>query len=155
MMEKHCTATLVILAGNPPQYLLSWHEKLQKWLPPGGHTESWENPYETALRETKEELGLALSPQLPNTPIDDVAHLIPPPFCIMEQLIPPHGDQPQHWHVDHEYYLWLPAKISVPTEHDGHRWQWFTEDEVLHTIDTFDNMRWIVRQRGGWKVSKV
>ena len=51
------TASVFIVNGDA--VLLGKHEKFHRWLQPGGHIELDEDPNEAALREVKEETGLA------------------------------------------------------------------------------------------------
>ena len=58
-MERHHTATAYVVSKG--HTLLLWHNFLQMWLPPGGHSEVNEHPVETAIREAQEELREAQS----------------------------------------------------------------------------------------------
>lgn len=50
--------TVVVLVVRDERVLLHWHEKLGRWLPPGGHIEPHELPDEAAIREVAEETGV-------------------------------------------------------------------------------------------------
>ena len=49
--------TVAVFVVNSGRVLLHWHEKLQRWLPPGGHIEPGELPDDAATREVLEETG--------------------------------------------------------------------------------------------------
>jgi ADP-ribose pyrophosphatase YjhB (NUDIX family) len=57
MTVRHFTASAVVLDGEG-RVLLVHHNKLGKWLYPGGHVEPDESPAEAAVREVAEETGL-------------------------------------------------------------------------------------------------
>lgn len=50
--------TVAVFVVHGGRVLLHWHEKLQRWLPPGGHIELNELPDEAAIREVLEETGV-------------------------------------------------------------------------------------------------
>ncbi len=54
----HVTASAVV--AGPRGTLLHRHRKLGRWMQPGGHLDPGESPSEAALREAREETGLAL-----------------------------------------------------------------------------------------------
>lgn len=90
-------ATFVIHQGK---VLLLWHEKLQMWLPPGGHVEPNELPDEAAVREVLEETGIEVAllsqPALP--PIPGPRQLARPEGIQLEQI------SPNHEHIDLVYF---------------------------------------------------
>lgn len=54
----HITMSAIILDPKIASVLLVWHRKLNRWLQPGGHVETDEEPLAAALRETEEETGI-------------------------------------------------------------------------------------------------
>ena len=52
--------TVAVFVVHEGRVLLHWHEKLGRWLPPGGHIEPNELPDEAAIREVHEETGVAI-----------------------------------------------------------------------------------------------
>lgn len=54
---RKCASCFVI---NDNKILLIFHKKFQKYIQPGGHIESNEEPYETAIREVYEETGIKI-----------------------------------------------------------------------------------------------
>lgn len=57
VMIRHFTATVYVV-DDDHRFLLLWHGKLRRWMPPGGHVEENELPEDAAIRECKEETGL-------------------------------------------------------------------------------------------------
>lgn len=107
------------------KFLLIFHEKHQKWLPPGGHLEENETPSETAVREVLEETGLEIEFILEeNIWIDDWnAKSIPRPFSVLLENIAAKGDEPAHQHIDFVFV----ARPVGGKPRDG---KWFTLEEV-------------------------
>lgn len=110
--------TVAVFVVHEGRVLLHWHRKLGRWLPPGGHIEPNELPDEAAVREVREEAGVAcalrpefgLDLKLPGEPV---------------QLVRPAGVQladisPGHQHVDLVYFATV---VGVPgTLPDGCGW---------------------------------
>ena len=55
-MDMHTVVAGYMVRGG--KVLLILHNKLCKWLPPGGHIEKNETPDDAVLREFKEEVGI-------------------------------------------------------------------------------------------------
>jgi len=88
----HITSTGLVLHPNRDAFLLVEHQRLKRWLLPGGHVETSDRDiWDTARREVIEETGVALiaSPQPELVGID--VHGIPPsrrePFHLHHDLI--------------------------------------------------------------------
>lgn len=99
-MLRQFTSTCYITDGE--KFLLLFHPKHKKWLPPGGHLEVNETPEEAAIREVREETGLEIEFICEeNIWIDRPnAVSIIRPYCCLLESIPAYGDQPAHQHID-------------------------------------------------------
>ena len=103
MIIKHFTSTVFVVFKN--KIFLHWHAKVKEWLPPGGHIELNEDPIETAIRETLEELGIEI--QIADRKanlfkFDDVDSIPSPETILLEEVV----DQTKgkHLHIDLIYY---------------------------------------------------
>lgn len=127
-MHRDYTATVFVIADE--RVLLLWHKKMERWMPPGGHLEPGEAPWEGAVREVKEETGLEVDLG-PHTEIAvPNAHSFPAPLTCLLEEIPETPYNPPHQHVDF-IYVGRPVGGELkenPNESDGLRW--FSRDEV-------------------------
>ena len=58
--EGHITGSAIVARPDGAAFLLIHHRKLGRWLQPGGHTEESDGSvFDTALREAREETGIA------------------------------------------------------------------------------------------------
>jgi 8-oxo-dGTP pyrophosphatase MutT (NUDIX family) len=131
--EKHFTSSVWILSKtSPKKILLIHHKKLGKWVQPGGHIESFENPVEAAIREVKEETGLDIK-FLRNEieVIDEEVTFLPIPKFLMEQTIPAKNDQPRHFHIDINYVAEIPEQSVRHRMEEAHGIGWFLKEEAL------------------------
>lgn len=146
--EKQLTASILVIAQTQPsRVLLIHHKKHGTWIQSGGHVEKHENPLETALRELQEETGLDVSAYLqPGPRIDPMAQLLPLPDHTAEYVIPAHGDEPAHFHVDWLYVVRLPEMVELTNEErSAHDLGWFTLKEALE-LPMFENTKDLVRR---------
>jgi 8-oxo-dGTP pyrophosphatase MutT (NUDIX family) len=131
-MKREFTASVYII--DQDKTLLIYHNKLKKWLPPGGHIEPNETPPEAAIREAYEETGLHVQlAKQENLWIDRWnAKSIERPHLCMLQEIPEHKGVPAHQHIDMAY-IGIPVKgelIENKNESSGLRW--FNWEEIEH-----------------------
>jgi len=85
----HVTASAVVLARDTESVLLVYHERLERWLQPGGHLEPTDpSVVDAARREVREETGITL------TEAD------PPLISVDVHEIPAAQGEPAHLHHD-------------------------------------------------------
>ena len=65
--ENFLSSIYLIIKNEEGKILLQRRQGTKLWpgflALPAGHVEGWENPYEAAVREAKEELGIQLNPE--------------------------------------------------------------------------------------------
>jgi len=145
--EKHFTASVYIFSTEPvPRVLLLFHKKHQKWMQPGGHVELFENPVETAIREVREETGIDIEAYLlPARQLPDNVLELQAPASMQQQPIPPHGEDPAHYHLDLGYIVKVPHRLPDPGTDESVRVNWFTLEQ-LDKLDMFDNVRNLLKE---------
>lgn len=55
---KHLVSYFALFDEATGQFMLIDHAKAKAWVPPGGHVDVNEDPQDTVVRETEEELGI-------------------------------------------------------------------------------------------------
>lgn len=139
--EKHVTASIFIFHKFQDAWrvLFIHHKKFDRWMIPGGHAETTENPVEAVLREAHEETSL--SPRLVSFlhrkfQETDSQWLLPPEY-LFEQRIPSHKGDAEHFHLDCAYVaIAHDDKIQHRIE-ESNDIRWFTEDEVEKEVSMF------------------
>lgn len=119
----------IVVAGFPvrdDEILLVLHEKLGRWLPPGGHIEENETPDEAVRREIREELNISveLFPDNDLEPKGEVKANLACPFHVNVHDV---GDH------DHccLFYACRPESADVNLKQDEVRdARWFSRSEL-------------------------
>jgi len=146
-LRRDFTATGYVVNPERTKILVVFHNKLQKWLPAGGHLESNEMPHEAALREVLEETGVHAhiindDHEMGLTGFVDCQ--IPRPYCVLYQVIPATKKDVEHIHVDFVYVMEADeSQLSVQIE-EVSRVEWLTRDEILAS-ECFDSVRGFVK----------
>lgn len=114
------SAWLVDAAGR--HALLTLHAKLGKWLQLGGHADGDPDVLAVALREAREESGIAdLHPVSTNV------------FDVDVHLIPARGAEPAHYHYDVRFLVQTAMnhdRCEPTASEESTLLQWFRADEV-------------------------
>ncbi len=142
-LKNEFTATGYIVNKERSKMLLIHHNKINTWLPPGGHMDANELPHECVLRETKEEIGIDVI-LINNTFLDnfvsDTEKELPLPICIFHEIIQPHKEKPKHMHIDFVYLCEAKEGKAKPLLKEISAIKWFTRDEILAS-NTFPSIK--------------
>jgi 8-oxo-dGTP pyrophosphatase MutT (NUDIX family) len=129
---RHFVATVYVV--NDGAVALHEHEKLDMWLPAGGHIERDELPHEAAKRETREELGLDVELVAPESAglASETARSIPKPQHFLLEDINVSDGEVGHQHIDFIYYGRAESREIDPGSGEAppEAWAWFTPDEL-------------------------
>ncbi|MBX0303773.1 NUDIX domain-containing protein [Haloarcula salinisoli] len=134
---RHFVAT--IYAVHDGAVALHEHDKLEMWLPAGGHLDRDELPHEAALRETAEELGMAVDLVAPQEAItsETVRSIPQPQHFLVEDINVDQNGEVGHQHIDFIFYGAAPARDinPGPGEQPAEDWTWFTAEELRARSD--------------------
>ncbi len=113
LAEGHFTASAWVTDAACRQALLLHHAKLNRWLQPGGHLdEEDDSPAAGALREAREESGIARLTLFDGRLFDVDVH-----------EIPERGNEARHFHYDLRYrVVAVNTAITLSSESLGYRW---------------------------------
>jgi len=155
---RHFVATVYVVYDGGT--LLHDHEKLDMWLPPGGHVDRDELPHEAALREVKEETGLDVTLLTdPTGPESDTVRPLPEPQQLLLEDIDVHRDHVAHQHIDSIFYATADTREITPAvgEAPADAWEWVSPTELranpgryepdviemgIEAIDLVNSTRW-------------
>ncbi len=116
----HVTGSAIVVDGGG-RVLLHRHKRLGRWLQPGGHVDPGETPWEAALRETREETGVAAE------------HPGRAPRLIHVDV---HEGPRGHVHLDLRYLLLADAEVALsPAPGESPDVAWWTPSEAAAVTD--------------------
>ena len=127
-LPGHVTGSAWIVSADHRQVLLTHHRKLDRWLQLGGHADGDPDPFRVALREAREESGLATLAPLP-----DGTGLLPLDLDV--HRIPARGREPEHLHHDVRYLLVAAPGQELVRSDESHDLRWFERSDLLDRLD--------------------
>lgn len=114
----HITASAWLVDQTQNKVLLTFHKKLKKWLQLGGHIEDETDVATAALREAKEESGLAHIKLLSNNI-----------FHVDVHEIPERKNEPSHYHFD-ICFLFQTSEQQFQLSDESLELRWFDKNEI-------------------------
>ena len=147
---KHITVTGYVMNIERTKLLMIHHNKMDKWLPPGGHLEAGELPHKGALREVFEETGIhATMVDLDehNLELKDISDTqVPRPYALIHVTMPATEENETHIDLDMIFaceadeYAELTLQLDEVSEV-----QWLAKEEILSFVETFDSVKSFAR----------
>ena len=128
---RHFVATVYVV--NDGATALHHHDKLDMWLPPGGHIDRDEVPHRAAVREVREELGLNPDLVAPEEDIESATvQSIPQPQHFLLEDIDVCDGEVGHQHIDFVFYGAVDSRDITPSagEQPAEDWEWFTPADL-------------------------
>ncbi|MCA9368983.1 NUDIX domain-containing protein [Candidatus Woesebacteria bacterium] len=161
----HPVVTSYLFDEHSKKTLLLKHRKLGVWLPPGGHVNELEDPFEAALRELKEETGFS-NEEVEVLKIEPVNlffsymadyqnfhHEVEPkepPFLVSLEIMD-EDSLSKHYHLNYVYFFSLLSLGRSPsidlTESDSWMWLNLSIDQInllLTFIPVSTILSWMV-----------
>lgn len=130
----HITGAAWIISPDRRRCLLTHHRKLERWLQLGGHADGQWLVDEVALREAREESGMAAFTFVPIhgvlIPFDIDVHQIPERHDAHGRLI-----EDAHEHHDLRFLLVAHPGQTISVSDESHDVAWFTPEEVRRQTD--------------------
>jgi 8-oxo-dGTP pyrophosphatase MutT (NUDIX family) len=132
-VHAHFTASAWVLDAKQERVLLIHHNKLQRWLQPGGHLEPDDaDLVASARREVAEECGL-----------HELVLLREELFDVDIHTIPQRGDVPEHLHLDLRF-IFSAVKEEIQLDmSEVSAARWIPLDEALQTLDSTSLFRMV------------
>jgi 8-oxo-dGTP pyrophosphatase MutT (NUDIX family) len=124
----HVTASAWVLSPDGKRFLLTHHRKLDRWLQLGGHADGDSDVAAAALREAREESGLA---ELRFAYAADA----PVPIDLDVHLIPARGSDPAHHHHDVRFVLVAAPGQTIFASDESTSLEWFDMDVLEDVAD--------------------
>ena len=113
----HVTGSAIVTGQDGA--LLHHHKRLGRWLQPGGHVDAAETPWEAAVREVREETGLA------------AAHPGPEPLLLRADV---HASARGHIHLDLCYHLQAQGRPAPPPD-ESQLVRWFDWPDAVRVVE--------------------
>ena len=113
--------------------LMTWNNKVNNWIPIGGHIEPNELPCSSVIREAKEESGLDIEVV---SPFDNSksANLVQPIHIHLDNITE------DHKHINLIYFGIVKSGECFEIDDEGKELRWFSKEE-LEKEDLLENVK--------------
>ncbi len=130
----HLTGSAWIVSPDRTRTLLTHHHKLDKWLQLGGHADGDPDLLAVALREAREESGLA-----------NVSAVSAEIFDVDRHWIPARKTEPGHYHYDLRFMIEADPAEALVISSESKDLAWVAVDQVT-ALNPEESMARMVRK---------
>ena len=153
MVKNHFTATGIVF-NYKNEILMILHNKLQVWLPPGGHINDNELPEDAVLREVFEETGIKaniISNKRNYTFINKHCVELETPFVVLLEDIEENG---MHNHIDMIFICNALNNDFKLQKREIHGIGWFSIEQIKR-LKTYDNVFKIIINASEYRNNRI
>lgn len=143
-LPGHVTASAWVLSPDGRHCLLTHHRKLGRWLQLGGHADGDGDVRRVALREVREESGMADFEWIPAPDGVEAA-----PLDVDVHHIPARGDEPAHDHHDIRFLLRARAGQALRISDESNELRWIEVDRLERYTTEVSVLR-LARKARAW-----
>jgi 8-oxo-dGTP pyrophosphatase MutT (NUDIX family) len=133
-LAGHYTGSAWLVSADGGRVLLTHHRKLGRWLQLGGHADGDADLAAVALREAREESGLA------------GLELVPGIFDIDRHAIPARGQDPEHWHYDVRFVVRATTSEAFELSEESLALAWKPVPEIASDPEADASLRRMARK---------
>lgn len=112
-----------VFVVNNGKVLMTWNNKVNNWIPIGGHIEPNELPCASVIREAKEESGLDIELVCPFDK-SKTANLVQPVHIHLDHI------REDHKHINLIYFGVVKDGKCFEVDDEGKELRWFTKEEL-------------------------
>jgi len=102
--------------------LMTWNNKVNNWIPIGGHIEPNELPCSSVIREAKEESGLDIKLISPNT--SKTGNLVQPVHLHLDHI------KEDHKHINLIYFAIVKGGTLLKESDEQTPLKWFSKEDI-------------------------
>lgn len=129
--KREYVSTVYLIRDN--KVLLTLNEKINKWVPIGGHIKENELPHEAAIREAKEETGFDIKLIKTNKETGNINQN----FSINLDII-----KPDHHHINLGYIAEIISGFQESDKTDDNtELKWFSKEEISDLENIPENVK--------------
>ena len=122
IIKEFISTVLIVQNGK---VLMTWNDKVNNWIPIGGHIDPNELPCDSVIREAKEESGLDIELVSPANKLKLKADNLVQPFNVRIDHI-----KDDHKHINLFYFAIVKGGECAKVDDEGKELRWFSREEI-------------------------
>lgn len=130
LLQGHVTGSAWLVNQAGTHVLLTHHRKLDAWLQLGGHADGDADIFNVALKEAREESGIA-----------DLVILQPTLFDLDIHRIPARNSEPSHYHYDARVLLQTVNGDQFHVSHESKALEWVSIERLADKTSELSMLR--------------